>query len=59
MTEEQDWIVIGGGIAGISIAEILSRNGKKVKIIEKEKKLSPETTREFHEWVIQVLCTAS
>ena len=28
MTEEQDWIVIGGGIAGISIAEILSRNGK-------------------------------
>ncbi len=51
MNEEQDWIVIGGGIAGISIAEILSRNGKKVKIIEKEKKLSPETSREFHEWV--------
>ena len=51
MKAELDWIVIGGGITGISISEILCRNGKSVKLVEKENKLSPKTTREFHEWV--------
>tara|TARA_Y200000002_G_C22633949_1_gene643789 strand:+ start:30 stop:1286 length:1257 start_codon:yes stop_codon:yes gene_type:complete len=51
MNDIYDWVIIGGGIAGIAIAEVLSRNNKKVKIVEKSNKLSSETTREFHEWV--------
>jgi hypothetical protein len=46
-----DWIVVGGGISGISIAEILSREGHSVALIEKNKKLASVATREFHEWV--------
>ncbi|MDC0531547.1 FAD-dependent oxidoreductase [Alphaproteobacteria bacterium] len=32
-----DWIVIGGGITGVTTAEILSRDGKKVMLVEKIK----------------------
>ena len=46
-----DWAVIGSGIAGISIAEILSREGHNVILIEKNSTLASETTREFHEWL--------
>ena len=31
-----DWIVVGGGVSGISIAEILSRENKTVLLIEKQ-----------------------
>ena len=46
-----DWIIVGGGIAGISLSEVLTREGHSVVLIEKNKKLASETTREFHEWV--------
>ena len=46
-----DWIIVGGGIAGISLCEILTREGHSVALIEKNNKLASETTREFHEWV--------
>ena len=46
-----DWIIVGGGIAGISIAEILTREGHSVALIEKNRKLASVATREFHEWV--------
>ena len=46
-----DWIVVGGGISGISIAEILTREGHSVALIEKNKKLASVATKEFHEWV--------
>jgi len=46
-----DWIIVGGGIAGISLAEILTREGHSVALIEKNNKLAAETTKEFHEWV--------
>ena len=46
-----DWIIVGGGISGISIAEILTREGHSVALIEKNKKLASVATREFHEWV--------
>jgi len=46
-----EWAVIGSGIAGISIAEILSRQGHDVILIEKNEGLASETTREFHEWL--------
>ena len=46
-----DWIVVGGGIAGISLSEILTREGHSVALIEKQSKLASQTTREFHEWM--------
>jgi len=46
-----DWLIVGSGIAGIICAEMLTRHGLKVKIIEKNKKLASETTRDFHEWI--------
>ena len=45
-----DWIIVGGGITGISLSEILTREGHTVALIEKNNKLASETTREFHEW---------
>ena len=44
-----DWIVVGGGIAGISIGEILTREGHSVALIEQKNILASGTTREFHE----------
>ena len=49
--KKYEWAVVGSGIAGISIAEILSREGHSVVLIEKNSKLASETTREFHEWL--------
>ena len=46
-----DWIGIGGGAAGISIVEMLSRFGLKTLIVEKNISLASETTRIFHEWL--------
>ena len=50
-TKSYDWIVVGGGIAGISVAEILTREGHSVALLEKNKKLASVATKEFHEWV--------
>jgi len=46
-----DWIVIGGGISGIALSEILSREKKSVLLLEKNDKLASETSKDFHEWV--------
>tara|TARA_B100000686_G_C16769314_1_gene963975 strand:- start:718 stop:1962 length:1245 start_codon:yes stop_codon:yes gene_type:complete len=46
-----DWLIVGGGIAGISLSEILTREGLSVALIEKNNKLASQTTKEFHEWV--------
>lgn len=46
-----DWIIVGGGVAGIATAEILCREGKRVLLIEKNKKLASETSKVFHEWM--------
>jgi hypothetical protein len=46
-----DWIVVGGGMAGISIAEILCREGKSVLLIEKNSQIASETSKVFHEWM--------
>ena len=46
-----DWIVVGGGIAGVSIAEILCRQGKSVLLLEKNEKIAAETSKVFHEWL--------
>lgn len=49
--QKYDWIVVGGGIAGISVAEILCREGKSVLIIEKNSQIASETSKVFHEWL--------
>ena len=48
---EFDWAVVGGGISGVALSEMLSRNGHSVIILEKNSKLASETTKEFHEWL--------
>ena len=50
MKKEYDITIIGGGIAGITIAEIFSRNGYKVCLIEKNKSLCKETSGSHHGW---------
>lgn len=48
---EYEWAIVGAGVVGIFIAEILTREGHSVVLIEKNEKLAAETTREFHEWI--------
>ncbi len=50
-TQEYDWIIVGGGIAGISIAEILSREGHAILMLEKNNQIASETSKVFHEWL--------
>ena len=45
-----EWAVVGGGIAGISIAEILCRRSQ-YSLIEKNDYLASETSKLFHEWL--------
>ena len=51
MNKSYEWAVIGGGIAGIAVSEILVREGHSVILIDKNSNLSSVTTREFHEWI--------
>jgi len=46
-----EWVIIGGGISGIVLAEILTREGHSVLLIDKGKQLAGETTKIFHEWI--------
>jgi len=46
-----DWIIVGGGVSGIAVAEILCREDKSVLLIEKNELLASETSKQFHEWV--------
>jgi hypothetical protein len=46
-----DWIIIGGGISGIVLSEILTRENHSVLLIDKDKQLASETTKVFHEWI--------
>ena len=49
--KKYEWVIVGGGIAGIAVSEILVREGHSVLLIEKNEKLASETTRELHEWI--------
>ena len=46
-----EWVVVGGGIAGIAAAEILTRHGHQVTLLEKEEELASDTSAVFHEWM--------
>ena len=52
-----DWIVVGGGIAGISLSEILTREGHSVALIEKKINLHPQLQGSFMNGFIQDLYT--
>lgn len=45
-----DIIIAGGGIAGLTTAEIFARSGYKVLIIEKEDKLCSNSSGKQHGW---------
>jgi len=49
--KKYDWIVVGAGISGIAVAEILCREGKSVLILEKNDQFASETSKVFHEWL--------
>jgi hypothetical protein len=49
--KQYEWIIVGGGITGIVLSEILTREGHSVLLLEKEDKLASKTTRDFHEWM--------
>lgn len=46
-----EWVIVGGGISGIILSEILTREGHTVLLIDKGKQLAGETTKIFHEWI--------
>jgi hypothetical protein len=46
-----DWIVVGGGVSGITTAEILTREGHSVLLLEKNDSFASETSKVFHEWL--------
>ncbi|NIR32419.1 MAG: FAD-binding oxidoreductase [Gammaproteobacteria bacterium] len=51
MDKRYEWIVVGGGIAGIAIAEILTREGHSVLLLERDERLAGGVTGVCHEWV--------
>ena len=52
-----DWIIVGGGIAGISLSEILTREGHSVALIEKKINLHLQLQESFMNGFIQDLYT--
>lgn len=50
MKKDYDIIVVGGGIAGLASAEMLSRGGKSVLLIEKENLLCSLSSGAHHGW---------
>lgn len=49
-SQTYEWVVVGGGAAGISIAEMLSRSSGSVLLLEKNATLASVTSKVFHEW---------
>jgi len=45
-----DFIVVGGGIAGLSVAELLARSGRTVALLEKGPVLCGEASSCHHSW---------
>ncbi len=45
-----DLMVVGGGIAGLAVAEVFARSGYSVALVEKNEKLCMDTSGMHHEW---------
>jgi len=50
MTTPYDIAIVGGGIAGLAIAEIFARSGHSVALVEKSDKLCQEASASQHGW---------
>ncbi len=50
MAEKYDVAVVGGGIAGLAIAEMFARSGRSVALIEKNHALCQEASASQHGW---------
>ena len=48
--KKYDYVVVGGGVAGVLTAEMLLRSGKSVLLIEKEQKIATKSSGEQHGW---------
>jgi hypothetical protein len=48
--EKYDFAIVGAGIAGISISELLTRSGYKVVLLEKGKYIGQEASADHHGW---------
>lgn len=46
----KDFVIVGGGIAGLAIAEMLQRSGASVVLLEKNKTLCSEASAEQQGW---------
>lgn len=49
-TNKYDLAVIGGGIAGLAIAEIFARSGRKVVLLERNEQICQEASASQHGW---------
>jgi glycine/D-amino acid oxidase-like deaminating enzyme len=47
---DYDYVIVGGGIAGLAIAEIFARSGRSVVLIERNAQLCQETSATQHGW---------
>lgn len=45
-----DYIIVGGGVAGLASAELLSRSGHTVLLLEKNSKVCQEASASHHGW---------
>lgn len=45
-----DYVIVGGGIAGLAIGELFSRSGFRVALLEKNAKICQEASGEHHGW---------
>lgn len=50
MTNMKDFLVVGGGIAGLAAAELLQRSGASVVLLEKNDRLCGESSAEQQGW---------
>jgi len=48
--QSYDYAVVGGGIAGLAIAEIFARSGRRVVLVERNKYLCQEASASHHGW---------
>ncbi len=49
-TKVYDYAIIDGSVAGVFTAEVLSRSGKSVLLIEKDNQIATESSGEQHGW---------
>jgi glycine/D-amino acid oxidase-like deaminating enzyme len=49
-TSDYDVVIVGGGVAGLAIAEIFARSGRSVALLERNARLCQEASASHHGW---------